>query len=45
MWGVSFENAWPNTTGLAAFSSAVVSGFTGTMAGKGFDRRGTRSGV
>ena len=44
MFGVSFEKAWPNTSGLAAFSSAVVIGLTGTIAGNGCDRRGTREG-
>ena len=41
----AFENAWPNTIGLAALSSAVVRGLSGTIAGNGFDSGGTRSGV
>ena len=44
MCGVSFENAWPNTSGLAVFSSAVPRGLTGTIVGNGFESRGTREG-
>ena len=44
MCGVSFENAWPKTSGLAAFSAAVPCGLTGTMGGNGFESRGTREG-
>ena len=28
VYGVSFSNEWPSTRGLAAFSSAVVRGWT-----------------
>ena len=45
MFGVSFENEWPITRGLAAFSSAVVFGLTCLMGGKGLESSGTRSGV
>ncbi len=44
MCGVSLEKAWPNTSGFALLSSAVPCGLMGTIAGNGFDRRGTREG-
>ena len=45
MCGVSLEKAWPNTVGFAALSCAGrPAACSGTSAGKGFDRRGTRDG-